>query len=123
MAMLTLSDLHPLTAYLTRIAHLQSAASVLSWDQETYMPHGGAAARADALATLQSVAHQQFTAPELEDLLARGVAPGTLRRPAPDRLRVASPFRDGLRVRPGAARSGGAPVHDRLSSDRRAADD
>lgn len=71
--MLTLPDLHPLTAYLTRIAHLQSAASVLSWDQETYMPRGGAEARADALATLQSVAHQQFTAPELEDLLARWI--------------------------------------------------
>jgi carboxypeptidase Taq len=70
---LTLADLRPLTDYLTQIANLQGAASVLSWDQETYMPRGGNGARAEALATLQGLAHERFTAPEMEELLWRWV--------------------------------------------------
>jgi len=36
-----LAMLEPLRRHLLPIAHLNSAASVLSWDQETYMPPGG----------------------------------------------------------------------------------
>jgi len=42
----TLATLEPLTARLLDIQRINSAASVLSWDQETYMPAGGGEARA-----------------------------------------------------------------------------
>lgn len=69
--MLTLTDLRPLTAHLIEIAHVHSASAVLSWDQETYMPRGGAAARADTLAALQGTAHERFVSATTEELLAR----------------------------------------------------
>ncbi|MEO5656907.1 MAG: carboxypeptidase M32, partial [Nitrospiria bacterium] len=71
--MLTLKDLEPLSAYLTEIAHVQSASAVLSWDQETYMPRGGGAARAETLATLQGLAHERFTSSRMEDLLGQWI--------------------------------------------------
>jgi carboxypeptidase Taq len=37
------------------------AGAVLGWDQQTYMPPGGVAARADQLATLSKISHQMFT--------------------------------------------------------------
>ena len=46
---------------LGRIEDLKSAAEVLSWDQETYMPAGGAEARAQQLSTLHTMAHEQLT--------------------------------------------------------------
>jgi carboxypeptidase Taq len=48
---------------------LGMAAAVLRWDQETYMPPGGAAARAEQLATLGQLAHEYFTADEVGALL------------------------------------------------------
>ena len=67
----TLETLEPLRRHLLPIAHLNSAASVLSWDQETYMPPGGGEARAEHLATLQGLAHERLTSSETEDLLGR----------------------------------------------------
>lgn len=75
--MLTLADLKPLLTQLQEIAHLHSAAAVLSWDQETYMPRGGGAARADTLAMLQGAAHDRFVSPAMDDLLARWIDPET----------------------------------------------
>ena len=43
---------------------------MLHWDAAAMMPTGGAAARAEQLATLRGVAHQHLTAPEIGDLLA-----------------------------------------------------
>jgi carboxypeptidase Taq len=40
---------------------LQASAALLSWDQNTYMPPGGAAARSLQLSTLSQLAHQRFT--------------------------------------------------------------
>ncbi|MBI5243675.1 MAG: carboxypeptidase M32 [Elusimicrobia bacterium] len=51
------------------IADLQAASAVLQWDQETYMPPGGGASRADALATLQKAAHERLVADETSRLL------------------------------------------------------
>lgn len=45
---------------LAEISDLHNAASVLGWDQQTYMPPGGAAARARQLATLSHLAHEKF---------------------------------------------------------------
>ena len=43
---------------------------MLHWDAAAMMPTGGAAARAEQLATLRGVAHEHLTAPEIGDLLA-----------------------------------------------------
>ncbi len=49
---------------------LQGAITVLAWDQETYMPAGGASARGEQLAALQGVLHERFSAGALADALA-----------------------------------------------------
>ncbi len=54
---------------LLEISDLSSAGAVLSWDQATYMPKGGAAARARQGATLSRLAHEKFTDPALGKLL------------------------------------------------------
>ncbi len=45
---------------LRTIANLHGAASLLHWDQETYMPSGGGSARAEQIALLESLAHERF---------------------------------------------------------------
>lgn len=52
-----------------RIADLKYASAVLQWDQETYLPPKGAAARSRQLATLNETAHQLFTDPEFGAIL------------------------------------------------------
>ena len=49
--------------------HLCRAAALLQWDQETYLPPGGAEERAEQLAVLEGVAHDKFTSPEFGGLL------------------------------------------------------
>ena len=73
----TLATLEPLTTRLLEIQRINSAASVLSWDQETYMPAGGGEARAEQIAVLQGLAHQKLISPEVESLLSKWVDPGT----------------------------------------------
>lgn len=53
--------LNDLKKRLAEINDLNAAAAVLGWDQQTYMPPGGAPARAQQLATLSHIAHQKFT--------------------------------------------------------------
>src|SRR4051794_37720409 len=55
------AKLRELRTRLLEINDLTSAAALLRWDQTTYMPPGGAAARARQLATLGRLAHEQFT--------------------------------------------------------------
>ncbi len=64
------SRLQELRARLLEIDDINSAAAVLGWDQSTYMPPGGAAARARQLATLSRLAHVRSTDPALGALLA-----------------------------------------------------
>ena len=54
---------------LAEIDDLKKAAYLLEWDQMTYMPPGGAAARARQLATLQRLAHERRIDPALGHLL------------------------------------------------------
>ena len=54
---------------LGRVRDLSSAAHVLEWDQETYMPKGAVKARAYQIATLRQLAHEQFISEEVGDLL------------------------------------------------------
>jgi len=67
------TKLKELKARLSEIDDLESAAGVLVWDQNTYMPPGGALARGRQIATLQRLAHEKSVAPAmgklLEDLL------------------------------------------------------
>ena len=51
------------------IQWLIAAVALLGWDQETYMPSGGAAARAAQLATLEKLAHARLTDGTIEALL------------------------------------------------------
>jgi carboxypeptidase Taq len=48
---------------------LNMAASVLNWDQATYMPPGGSPARARQMATLGRLAHEKMTDPAIGKLL------------------------------------------------------
>jgi len=61
--------LNLLKELLGEVEDLNGAASVLSWDQNTYMPKGGSEARGQQLATLGKIAHQKATSPELGTLL------------------------------------------------------
>ncbi len=54
---------------LMEINDLQMAASLLNWDQSTYMPPGGAVARGRQMATLGRLAHEKFTSLEVGNLL------------------------------------------------------
>jgi len=58
-----------LKARLTEINDIQSAASLLYWDQATYMPPGGAAARGRQMGTLHQIAHTKFIDPAIGQLL------------------------------------------------------
>ncbi|HLN11075.1 MAG TPA: carboxypeptidase M32 [Xanthobacteraceae bacterium] len=54
---------------LLEIGDIGSAGAVLGWDQATYMPAGGAAARARQGATLGRLAHEKLVDPALGSLL------------------------------------------------------
>jgi carboxypeptidase Taq len=53
---------------------LRNAAEVLQWDQQTMMPPNGGPARANSLATLGRIAHEQFVADETGALLEAAAA-------------------------------------------------
>jgi carboxypeptidase Taq len=55
------AKLQGLKRRLGEINDLNAAAAVLYWDQATYMPPGGATARARQIAALRQLAHQQLT--------------------------------------------------------------
>ena len=54
---------------LLEIDDLSSAGAVLGWDQATYMPKGGTAARSRQGATLSRLAHERLTEPAVGKLL------------------------------------------------------
>jgi carboxypeptidase Taq len=62
-------QLEDLKARLLEINDLNSANALLGWDQTTYMPPGGAAARGRQMATLGRLAHEKFTDPAIGRLL------------------------------------------------------
>ncbi|MGE4169095.1 MAG: carboxypeptidase M32 [Candidatus Margulisiibacteriota bacterium] len=64
------SHLTDLIAAGKRIATLGSCAAVLGWDQETYMPTGAIEHRANQIALLSTLAHEQFTGPDYKAKLA-----------------------------------------------------
>ena len=54
---------------LVEIHDLESSAALLGWDQRSYMPPGGAQARARQIGTLQRLAHTKLTDRALGRLL------------------------------------------------------
>ncbi|HEX2652423.1 MAG TPA: carboxypeptidase M32 [Xanthobacteraceae bacterium] len=65
------ADLAELKNRLLEIHDLHAAASVLGWDQATYMPSGGAAARGRQGATLSRLAHEKSVDPALGKIIDR----------------------------------------------------
>ena len=61
--------LQELKTILGRVSDLRRSASLLGWDQQTYMPPGGAQARGYQLGTLNSLAHEMFTSDDVGRLL------------------------------------------------------
>ena len=61
--------LDSLKSRLQEVDDLNGAASLLRWDQTTYMPPGGAPARGRQLATLSRLAHERFVEAETGRLL------------------------------------------------------
>jgi carboxypeptidase Taq len=55
---------------LQELTDLDSATSLLSWDQAVLMPPKGAASRARTMATLESLAHTRLTDPAIGELLS-----------------------------------------------------
>jgi carboxypeptidase Taq len=65
----TQQKLAELRSRLAEIADLNGAAAVLAWDQQVYMPPGGAAARGRIMGTLARLAHDRFVDPAVGKLL------------------------------------------------------
>lgn len=60
---------------------LRMAAGLMEWDQQTYMPHGGAAARAEHVGILSRMHHERLTSDEFAralELAAREAEPGSV---------------------------------------------
>jgi carboxypeptidase Taq len=64
------SRLTELKTRLLQISDLVAAGNLLGWDHATYMPRGGASARARQGATLSRIAHEKSSDPALGKLLA-----------------------------------------------------
>jgi carboxypeptidase Taq len=64
-----MSQYEKLVAHLREVNNVGSAAAILSWDQETAMPDGGAVARAGQMATLARIQHEMATSDTTARLL------------------------------------------------------
>jgi carboxypeptidase Taq len=63
------TTLNRLAALVGEVMDLRHAAAILEWDEQVYMPRGGAATRSLVGAAVRRLAHEQFTATEVGDLL------------------------------------------------------
>src|SRR5689334_24820142 len=68
------SALESLKSKTSDLDALHAALSMMEWDQQTYMPRGGAEARAEHVGILARMAHEMFTAEETKNLLAKAKA-------------------------------------------------
>jgi len=65
----TSPELLELKNILAEISDLRAASSLAHWDQATYMPPAGAAARGRQISTLSRLAHEKFIHPRVGELL------------------------------------------------------
>lgn len=63
------SDYKRYQDFMIKITDIECANSVLSWDQEVYMPPKGASLRAQQISTLAGIAHELFTDDKFGNLL------------------------------------------------------
>jgi len=77
-----MQEIEALQSHLAEIKALSEAAAVLGWDQQTYMPPGGAESRAAQMEALSKVIHAKMTGPDTARLL--GAAEATVRGEDPD---------------------------------------
>jgi len=68
-----------LRSLIKQAATLGSVGSLLGWDQETYMPPGAAAHRADQQALISGLVHERSTSPRIGELLGKCESDGSLR--------------------------------------------
>lgn len=68
---MTEATFEALKARLHMVSDLAGAAGLMSWDQRTMMPPGGAGVRAERMATIGRLAHELFVAEETGELLER----------------------------------------------------
>ena len=61
--------LNELKSHIAEVTDLRRVNAVLSWDQSTYMPPEGAAARGRQMAIISKLAHEQFTDDKVGNLL------------------------------------------------------
>ncbi len=64
-----MQGIDPLKDHLAEVKALSEAVAVLGWDQQTYMPAGGAAGRAAQITALVRVIHEKATSQDLARLL------------------------------------------------------
>ena len=62
--------LDKLKKYLGEVNDIRNSIGLLSWDQETCMPPGGAESRASQISTLTRISHDMFIADEVGEMLA-----------------------------------------------------
>lgn len=74
-----------LVKLLREAATLGSCGSVLSWDEQTYMPKHGSAHRAEQLGLLAGLTHERATSPRIGELLSELEQGGDLGDPDGDR--------------------------------------
>lgn len=67
----SLKDFSKLNELISEVENINAASSVLSWDQNTFMPSLGSTGRGRQLATLGKIAHEKFTNPEIGTLLEK----------------------------------------------------
>lgn len=58
-----------LKTLLAEVSDLNAIQALLGWDQQTYMPQGGGAARGNHLATIGKISHEKFTSDEIGKVL------------------------------------------------------
>jgi carboxypeptidase Taq len=63
------TKLNQLKEILGELADLNAVGALLGWDQQTYMPRGGAQARGYHMATIGKIAHEKFVSEEVGKLL------------------------------------------------------
>jgi len=75
-----MNPLTRLNALINEVVDLQHAASLLEWDEQVYMPPGGASTHGDMVATIRKIAHEKFTSDAvgraLEEASRNGTADG-----------------------------------------------
>ncbi len=64
-----MQEMDALQDHLAEIKALSEAAAVLGWDQQTYLPPGGASSRAAQMEALSKVIHEKMTGPDTRRLL------------------------------------------------------